>query len=704
MWSRWEQPILFTSLRQAQFLRALVLASQPPLSHAWRVNESDVVTALFDIIARLGVAALPQPPALPFRGDQHVFMSADHLLEPGFLRPASLPKDLGPLHFADPSISAYTDVTRWGSPLQAANMRRLLTHHPLRAFLSNSIAVGFPLLSEPPRRFRRERPDARLPLADPRLEAQVDTEIAHGAFLDASGWPHNIPLRSAPYFGVEKDGKMRGVCDLTFSTPSQPSANDMTRRPPLPPARLASWPTVAQRILFLRRHAPGRAISLAKLDVTRAFRQCPLPQRDFWKAYHFLRGCRYVHTRLPFGATCSVDLMAPGVAVVQDLAMSRFGIFCQTYVDDLLIIDYSDAIDAAVSKVRALWHFIGWPLSAAKFEAEGRPATAMVFLGVHIDTTTCTASVAPKRMLKLQALLSSWLDGSVTPTIKRLRALAGTLNFVAAVIPFGRVFLRRLYQPDALLAPGGMTPELREDIHWWNLALVAFNGKASFLPPSSVTDVMHIATDAAKSGWAVVSPFTRDFASGLWTADELANSTVAMWEALTILFGAILKGPSVQGGFLVSHTDSAASEATLSRMAPHNLQMYHILRCVVLVQLTFRFRLVPRHLAGVLNGLADHGSRHNQLPKDYFHYRRLRLPLELRQLGGALLSQPRTPPNLAAWSTQLQLLTSTPTAATLATPSHPTLPWTIWSPLLLVNPDMAVFSTTPSGSVSTNRA
>lgn len=672
---RYHLCIAALSLRHAQYLRALILASLPTLSDSFRINESDITAHFIAIILSAPPSSWPRPPMSPFRGDQHVFMDYRHALEPGFTRPASLPISLGPLFPFDPSVSAFASISDATILLSSSGAYKHLRHHPLFPFIFNNIRCGTSLLSEPPVLAREPERRAHA-TPHPMLRQQELIELDNNAVADATLWPHGVPLRFAPWFLVTRNGKGRGVSDFTYG---DGSTNSFTRRHPLLPSRLASWTAVAQRIVFMREQRPGVRILLAKLDAKRAFRQLPLPLRDYWKTAHVFSSVPVYHTRLPFGATNSGDSMSCHISAIQDLA-AELGIFTQSYIDDQLLIEYEDRMPSSLSTLMSLWDALGWPVSMEKLQSEGAPSTQKEFLGVMINTESCTASVTPKRMAKLHSLIDDLCASTVSLSPKALQSLAGSLNFISAVIPFGRVFLKRLYShppPRRHFHSSALFYDLR----WWQHALHAFNGVASFAPVSPDTPSLAISTDAAKSGFGVFSPSSDEWASGSWSLAELDNSSTAHWETAAILIACDLFGPRVSGGILHVFSDSKAAESVLNSCRAHDLRMFELLRYAVSLQLRHNFRLVVRHIDGVSNGQADHISRTLSAPINRPRAIPLNVSLSTRNFIGQLLSTSRHALSPALPLVSPGATTGNGTATTSSTSPSRTLPWILWRTL-----------------------
>jgi hypothetical protein len=521
-------------------------------------------------------------------------------------------------------------------------------------------------------------------------------EIDAGALIPADDW-HSVPLRMAPWFPAVRADKIRCVSDLSRGVDSM---NECTRRAPQLRARLAEWPHVLGHILWLKLQCPDDDVVLVKFDVKRAFRQCSVPLRCRWKAAHTLfeldstEGHRFVHTVLSLGATCSVDSMAEALSGLRDVLVRRHRCFIANYVDDWMLVTTRARAAALIAFILEAWELCDWPLSQSKFALEGLPSVDKDFLGVAVNTDTCVARITDARLASLVLLLDQWLTSAFSPSFKRMRSLAGTLTFVAACIPFGRVFLAALYKAAACTASAvPLSPAVRADLQWWRNALVHFTEGASFGPPPLDMPVAHVSTDAAKHGWGATHPAAASFATGTWTQAELAHSSTAVWECAAVVFAADLWGPSVSGGALVVHCDSAATVAVLSRGFARDSRMLNLLRCAVDLQLRYRFRLVLQHLPGKLNGLSDMGSRLGRLPPAYSHFRRLHPSAATRRACGQVLTLSRWQPNLAPPPVPLPSATSPTTVPSSTTTSRLMFPLTPLSFPPPVCPCVAAFST-----------
>ena len=96
----------------------------------------------------------------------------------------------------------------------------------------------------------------------------------------------------------------------------------------------------------------------------------------------------------------------------------------------------------------------------------------MVFIGVLFNTVTMTIEITPERLRDIISILTSWLSKSKA-SLKETPSLLGKLNFVAACVRPGRIFISRmlkwlkvLYRKDSNL---NVIPDyVKKDILWWH--------------------------------------------------------------------------------------------------------------------------------------------------------------------------------------------------------------------------------------------
>ena len=505
---------------------------------------------------------------------------------------------------------------------------------------------------------------------------------------------HNpVPLRYNPYFGTPKpNGSTRLVAD--FSNGPDYPLNSTTDVGSITRSDLAKFPRSMGRIQHLSSLHPNRPISMVKLDVKNAYRNVGLPVRDMHATAHRVGSVSYVNARAMIGAQLAGDIMSPGVSVLC-YQLAEEDIFAISYIDDVLIIAYSDQIDAHVARALELWHSLGWPLNEPKFLLEGQPSPRIVFLGLLLDASTMTLSVPTLYRLKLLSRIQVLLSSPEPLCSRALKSIAGSLQHVAVVVPFGRAFVRSLH-PRAHAAPS--LASVSDDLLWWAHVLQSEVPPVCFNPDTSSRPILRIASDASGSGFAAVCPSLSSFFSGLWPADVRRSSSTAHWECLMALFVVHTYGPLLpHGSILHLFSDSSATVAVFTRQSCRDPTLLAILRVTSLLQLHLGVTLVVSHIPGAINCLADHASRHNSLPVAC-PFRRQLLPLPLLTLGFNLLMQLPLAPNTALSFLPLPPIFSPSTAPPELGHLLPPSALTLWSNSLQLPGHAGDFTTWHSSS------
>ena len=678
-----EATVAIMTARQAAFLRTRFLLSQQRHRVQW--NESDVAAFVLSWVRALPPLQWPMPDRRQFRAQRHRFARCDHIPEPGFLRPALLPLSVGNVGWAHPASSAYESVASANSPLSIAGHEKLLFNHPLAPFLINCLYYGFPLLSNTPPTPRAWAQQFNPLGGSPEGMSALREEFTDGAFRPA---PSGVPLRYSPLNSVFSN-KVRWVSDLSIGTGS---VNDCTSRVGLERARMAQLASLANRINWMAAQRPDETILIAKYDVRRGYRQLAIAVRDVGKtAHHTLLG-DVVNVRLMLGAKASADLMAQGITAMCNL-LSAQNIWADSYIDDMFVLCYESESPLVSSTVLEMWKTLGWPLNQKKLITEGVPSSSMTVLGVTIDTKARTAFVTRERRALLLDTINEWLRHAAVRSPRDYSQLAGKLEFIAALFPFGRVFVRSLYSMTAKYGGKGqrsravaVPQSVCDDLIWWKQALTEFDGYACFAPVSRESaesagsrPVIEVVTDASGFGAASVNVTDEQFAVIPFTDLERLNSSTAQWEAVGVVMGILLNANRASGGTLRLGTDSWACFLTFSRNRCRDATLHSLLRLASLVQLRARLTLKVHHVPGALNELADTPSRFGVMPAGSQHFNKQQLSHEVTaHLLNLLTQSSRTTSMVSPLPHPLELRTGTDTVLQSVTRSNAMLQWTPW--------------------------
>lgn len=678
-------PIASIPKHTALWWRACVIREWMRLAPKARLYEYDVAVAILQAVMDSKLGNWKPVPETPFRGDRFEFMPWDAMVEVGPFRPASLPIDTIPRRF-DRSTSAFTDIRAYGSPLSYEQHRELIGWHPDGALICNNIRWGHSLMSSPPVG-RREAYDSVRPEGEFRERIQrnaavreaVGNEVRPGAFIELTLADEPDACRFAPFIVAPKpNGKWRGIGDMSFG---EQSVNACTNRQAVPKTRLASLDRILQRITWMRTHGRGRRVVLAKIDASRAFRQAGIPERDFRMAAHRVDKVVYLNTRLMMGAAVSGDMMGLDVAAIRD-TLAREGIYTEVFVDDQMIVMYEDEAEFVMKRVKSVWEALGWPLNEEKFAEDGIPSRQKVFLGLSVDVDTMTVQVDHSRREKLVSLMKTWLVENTARSVREYRSLAGKLQFVAGLIPFGKVFMRALfqhaYERDGCARSSTLPVDIKEDLVWWVEALDTYNGAATF-GGREVEPAFVVATDASGYGYGVHGVTDRSMVHGTWTADERRTSSTAHWEGGAIVIAVAMYGAKAEGGVLLIRSDSIACVKAFNRLSCRNRVMHELMRTLAFLQLRLGCRVLLDHISGVRNVAPDWLSRKktSPMPPDLEGAaRRYPLATVRQQLGEILCSGSSTGGNTSELRSRLPSTTLLSIASASGTQSRTIPHWT----------------------------
>ena len=111
----------------------------------------------------------------------------------------------------------------------------------------------------------------------------------------------------------------------------------------------------------------------------------------------------------------------------------------------------------------------------------------MIFIGVLFNTVKMTIEVTPERLNEINSLLNTWLNKD-TASLKEIQSLLGKLNFTAACVRPGRIFIARMLKWLKALnieenrhKQAEIPNYVKKDIMWWYKFLPTYNGVSLML-------------------------------------------------------------------------------------------------------------------------------------------------------------------------------------------------------------------------------
>ena len=145
----------------------------------------------------------------------------------------------------------------------------------------------------------------------------------------------------------------------------------------------------------------------------------------------------------------------------------------------------------------------GFPFKESKLSP---PSLVVEFLGFVLDSSNMSLSLPPKKIKKMLCAIDSFLEVSTT-SLKAIQSLGGLLNFAVVTMPFGRVFLARLYRLSAGMSKSSVRSipaGVRDDMVVWRIFLSSFNGTFSIAPRKILPQTSLISDASGSNGWGLI--------------------------------------------------------------------------------------------------------------------------------------------------------------------------------------------------------
>ena len=253
-------------------------------------------------------------------------------------------------------------------------------------------------------------------------------------------------------------------------------------------------PTVDQAAHDIAVACPGD-VHIAVIDLSRAYRQFPVPPTDWPLLGIWFDGQYFWDGRLPFGARMSSFVMQ-SVASFITRALKKQGIHIHMYLDDIIMISQSEALAKRhYSQILELLKELGLQVAHKKLQP---PARAATWLGIKFDLDTNHLSIpASKLQLISRCLAAAARQTRITK--RHLQSVLGFINHLSKVVRAARVFIARLLA--ALRAAEGdvvdVTAHVKADLAWFSRFLATENAR-SIIPHERT--VLRIWADSCLQG------------------------------------------------------------------------------------------------------------------------------------------------------------------------------------------------------------
>ena len=313
-------------------------------------------------------------------------------------------------------------------------------------------------------------------------------------------------------------------------------------------------PTVDQVVLHIAKSCPGD-VQLAVVDLSRAYRQFPIPPTDWPLLGIYFDGMYYWDGRIPFGARMSSFAMQ-SVAQFLTRAFRAKNISTFMYLDDIILV--AGSRQQAVRQyedILSLLTTLGLKVAHKKLQP---PARAVTWLGIHIDLDSNQISI-PKEKLHLIKRCLAAAARQQRITKRHLQSLLGYINHLAKA---ARIFIGRMLaalraaQSDVVI----VTPPVRADLAWFARYLDKENARS--IIPHDRTVIRIWADSSLQAGGATDAKRYYSFIYPRATAD---THHITQLEAINVL-GAVrlFVNDDHAGGKVEIYCDNMASISAYS--------------------------------------------------------------------------------------------------------------------------------------------
>ena len=501
------------------------------------------------------------------------------------------------------------------TPLNLPQWEAMLDKHPDRSyvdFILGGIRDGFRIGYHPPaegpslssaRKNMRSADDNPQVVQD-YLEAELRRGMVLGPFIRAE-----VPEVHLNRFGVipksHQPGRWRLIVDLSY--PEGRSVNDGIS-PDLCSLQYVKVDDVVQQVLQL-----GPGALMAKLDVKSAYRIVPVHPQDRHLLGMQWKDGVYVDAALPFGLRSAPKIFNALADAVEWIVREHGVSHLWHYLDDYITCGPagSEECHFNLQLLIDVCQHLGVPLAEEKVEG---PTTALVFLGILIDTVQGELRLPGEKLERLQSSVKEWSQRRRC-TKRELLSIAGQLQHAATVVWPGRTFLRRLFDLSATVKKPNHHVSLnagaRSDLAWWSVFLEQWNG-VSLLAVLGEQEPSVILTSDASGSWGCGAYWGSQWFQLPWHGTVgTAGANIATKELIPIVIAAALWGKAWAGLVVLCRCDNEAVVAVLNKRTSRDHDLMHLLRCLTFFEAQFSFRMTATHIAGSQNTLADDLSRDN---------------------------------------------------------------------------------------------
>ena len=275
------------------------------------------------------------------------------------------------------------------------------------------VKYGFPLDKDRSKKILSDQTNHKSALLNPtHVDKYLKEEMAHDAIIGPFEKPPFPVHPFLPFLTREKSNCDQRHIIVDLSWPIGQSVNDASNSSSYEGLDFAlSLPTIDHVVHAVKRF--GKNCHIAKLDISRAFKQVPIDPRDIdLLGLHW--GTYYIEKRLVFGYRLGSALyhrLSDSIRFI----MTSGGHYCLDYINDWLLFGSKGKCQASFERLNDLLVELGLDISHHKTVT---PRTKVVCLGILVDTTNFTLSIPEDKLKEIKNLIAQWQHKKIMFKIK----------------------------------------------------------------------------------------------------------------------------------------------------------------------------------------------------------------------------------------------------------------------------------------------
>ena len=519
------------------------------------------------------------------------------------------------------------DLKNIKTPVNVYQLEMLLKNYQYdqlkTEFLINGFTNGFDLGYRGDRKVKRVAPNLKFRVGD---EIELWNKVMAEVKLGRYAGPYNDPpfefFVQSPIGLVPKDNgaKTRLIFHLSYphtklgNKPKSINANTPN-----------SWTKVKymdfdQAVLLCRK--AGKGCYAGKSDLSSAFRHLAIRKLDWMLLVMKARNpvtqkfCYFVDKCLPFGAAISCALFQAFSDAVAFIVSRKTNKKLVNYLDDFFFVALLRMLcNSQITEFMQVCELINFPVSQEKTFWGN---TQIVFLGLLINTMTCTVSIPVDKINKALKLIAFFLTRRKAKLIE-VQQLCGLLNFFTRAIVPGRAFMRRLYNNTKGVQRAEhyvrICKQFKADLKLWQVFLLHPTAYARpFIDFETIQQAkqVEVYSDASRNSLLGCGGHNgKSWFVKRWDQSFILEfqPSIAYLELYALTVGMHLWVEQFANNRIIIFCDNLSVVYMVNTQTSSCKKCMTLIRLLVLQQLLHNVRIFARHVPTELNVLSDSLSR-----------------------------------------------------------------------------------------------